>query len=73
MHENLPADSDARKPLTEAFEYLQALATKNLPAAKRAEGTQSDETETPISLVLDAVVAMFVSEAAAKGIDLKLH
>lgn len=73
LHENLPADSDARKPLTEAFEYLQALATKNLPAAKRAEGTQSDETETPISLVLDAVVAMFVSEAAAKGIDLKRH
>lgn len=73
LHDNLPADSEARKPLIEAFEYLQALANKNLPAAKRVAGTQPGENETPISLVLDAVVAMFVSEAAAKGIDLKRH
>ena len=73
LHENLPADSAARKPLTEAFEYLQALANTNLPAATRTTGSKPDETETPISLVLDAVIAMFVSEATAKGIDLKRH
>ncbi len=73
LNENLPADSAARKPLSEAFEYLQALANENLPAAKRAASSQDQENETPITLVLDAVVAMFVSEAAAKGIDLNRH
>ncbi|MCR9077830.1 MAG: sensor histidine kinase [Hyphomonadaceae bacterium] len=73
LYENLPENSDARKPLSEAFEYLQSLAYENLPAAKRAERAQDDDGETPITLVLDAVVAMFVSDAAAKGIDLNRH
>jgi signal transduction histidine kinase len=73
LNENLPDDSEARKPLSEAFEYLQALAHKNLPPAKQGGHSQADVDETPISLVLEAVVAMFFSEAVAKGIDLKLH
>ncbi|MEO1554506.1 MAG: HAMP domain-containing sensor histidine kinase, partial [Pseudomonadota bacterium] len=71
LYQNLPEGSEARKPLTEAFEYLQALALENLPAAKQAASASSDTTETPIALVLDAVVAMFISEATDKGIDLK--
>lgn len=73
LYENLPAGSEARKPLSEAFEYLQALAFENLPAAKQATRVQGGENETPITLVLDAVVAMFASDAAAKGIDLNRH
>ncbi|MEM1036687.1 MAG: ATP-binding protein [Pseudomonadota bacterium] len=73
LHENLPDDSEARKPLSEAFEYLQALAHKNLPPAQRNTHSKADVEETPIALVLEAVVAMFIREAVAKGLDLKLQ
>jgi len=67
LYANLPADSDARKPLSEAFEYLQSLAYENLPAAKQAARAQGDENQTPVTLVMDAVVAMYVNDAAARA------
>jgi len=72
LKQNIPEGSEASKPLTEAFEYLQALAHENLPAAGQHEPiSESEIPETPISLILDAVVAMFANEATTKGIDLK--
>ncbi|MEL6753361.1 MAG: sensor histidine kinase, partial [Pseudomonadota bacterium] len=72
LKQNIPEGSEASKPLTEAFEYLQALAHENLPAARqREENTDAEIPETPIALILDAVIAMFANEATAKGIDLK--
>jgi signal transduction histidine kinase len=73
LQENLPPNSEARKPLAEAFEYLQGLAQQNLPAAKQMKDAQAEANETPITLVLDSVLAMFINEAASKGIELKLH
>lgn len=73
LQENLPPNSEARQPLAEAFEYLQGLALQNLPAAKQTTGVQAAANETPITLVLDSVLAMFINEAASKGIDLKLR
>ena len=71
LQQNLPPDSDARQPLNEAFEYLQALAQENLPAAQKNKTTSDEREETPVELVLDAVVAMFATEASEKDIDLK--
>ena len=71
LQQNLPRDSDARQPLNEAFEYLQALAKENLPVGQKDQTTSDEREETPVDLVLDAVVAMFATEASEKGIDLK--
>lgn len=71
LYQNLPEGSEVRKPLSEAFEYLEALAHENLPAARGNERIRDPINTTPVSLVLDAVVAMFINEAAAKSIDLR--
>lgn len=70
LYDNLPRGSEAREPVAEAFEYLQALAAENLPAAKQNERSEIGMDATPIPLVLDAVIAMFRDEAASKGLKL---
>lgn len=71
LQQNMPKESGSNKHLNEAFEYLEALAHENLPAANQRPDSDEAPKETPIEFVLDSIIAMFASEAAEKGLELK--
>lgn len=65
-----PASLENGQALSDAFEYLEALATENLPGQVGHHTEVSAKDKAPLSLVLDSIVTMFADDAAQKGIAL---
>lgn len=65
-----PKSMEKGQALAEAFDYLEALATQNLPNSQVATAPVVDKEDVPLSLILSSVVAMFAEDAHKKGLDL---